>query len=75
MTNGQNFAVRRMKEPILVYFVNWLQDRILVFKEAYLPVKHELKKNRGLEEKYVGITLMSNENVLCKQPTQILQMH
>ena len=39
------FTLRRTKEPTLVDFENWLQDRILAFKEVYLPVKHELKKN------------------------------
>ena len=35
------------------------------FKEAYLPVKHELKKNWDSEEKYVGTTLKSNKCILC----------
>ena len=46
-------------------FENWPQDRILAFKEAYIPVQHELKKNRDTEEKYVGTTLMSNKCILC----------
>ena len=59
------FTLRRTKEPTLVDFENWLQDRILAFKEAYLPVKHELKKNRDTDEKYVGTTLTSNKCILC----------
>ena len=39
------FTLRTVKEPTLVDFENWLQDRILAFKEAYLPVQHELKNN------------------------------
>ena len=50
MTNGQNFALL-WEEQTLAEFENWLQDRILATKEAYLPVKHELKKNRDTEEK------------------------
>ena len=68
------FTVRRMKEPVPVDFVNWLQDRIVSFKEACLQVKHELKKNRGSEEIYIGATLMSNKSILCNQPIRILQM-
>ena len=59
------FTLGRTKEPTLVEFENWLQDRILAFKEAYLPVKHELKKNQDTEEKYGGTTLMSNKCILC----------
>ena len=53
-----------MKEPVLVDFVNWLQDRIVSFKEACLQVKHELKKSRGPEEIYIGATLMSNKSIM-----------
>ena len=59
------FTLRRMTEPTIVEFENWLQNRILAFKEAYLPVKHELKKNWDTEEKHVGTTLMSNKCILC----------
>ena len=59
------FTLRRVKEPTLVDFENWLQDRILAFKEPYLPVKHELNKNRDTDEKYVSPTLTSNKCVLC----------
>ena len=59
------FTLRRTKEPTLVEFENWLQDRILAFKEAYLPVKHEWKKNQDTEERYVGTTLTSNECIIC----------
>ena len=59
------FTLRRTKEPTLVEIENWLQDRILAFKETYLPVKHELKKNRDTEERYVGTTLTSNKCILC----------
>ena len=45
-------------------FENWFQDRILAFKEAYLPVKHELKKNRNTGGKYVGTTLASKKCIL-----------
>ena len=58
-------TLRRVKEPTLVDFENWLQDRILAFKEAYLPVKHELKKNRDTDEKHVGTNLTSNKCILC----------
>ena len=54
------FTLRRTKEPTLVEFENCFQNKIPTFKRAYLPVKHELKKNRDTEEKYVGATLMSN---------------
>ena len=46
-------------------FENWFQDRILAFKEAYLPVNHELKKNGDTNEKYVGTTLTSNKCIQC----------
>ena len=58
-------TLRRVKEPTLVDFENWLQDRILAFKEAYLPVKHELKKNQDTDEKYVGTISTSNKCILC----------
>ena len=45
-------------------FEYWIQDRILAFKEAYLLVKHELKKNRYTEEKYVGTILVSKTIIL-----------
>ena len=59
------FTLRRVKEPTLVDFENWLQDRILAFKEAYLPVKHELKKHRDTDEKCIGKTFTSNKCILC----------
>ena len=60
------FTLRRTKEPTLAEFENWLQDKILAFKKAYLPVKHELKKSQDTEERYVGTTLMSNKCILCE---------
>ena len=55
-------------------FENWLKDRMLAFnKEAYLPVKHEMKKNQDIEEKYVGTTLMDNEFVLCDNQHRFLK--
>ena len=59
------FSLRRTKEPTLIDFEKWFQDRILAFKEAYLPVKNEPKKNRDTEEKYVGTTLTFNKCILC----------
>ena len=58
------FTLRKTKKKTLVDFENWLQDRILAFKEVYLPVKHELKKNWDTDEKYVGTTLTGNKCIL-----------
>ena len=57
--------MKRTKESTLVEFENLLQDRISTFKEAFFTVKHELKKNRDIEEKYVCTTLISNKFILC----------
>ena len=68
------FMLRRISEPTLVEFENWLKDRMLAFnKEAYLPVKHEMKKNQDIEEKCVGTTLMDNEFVLCDNQHRFLK--
>ena len=68
------FTLRRISEPTLVEFENWLKDRMLAFnKEAYPPVKHEMKKNQDIEEKYVGTTLMDNEFVLCDNQHRFLK--
>lgn len=54
------FKKKQTQEATLVDFGNWLQDQILVPKEAYLPPQKGNKKGRGTEESYIVATTMIN---------------